>query len=92
MIEPGSVKAGDELVYVFGNRVKCRKIAKVNRITQVNSMVAGSDIIYGPGVIIIDNGSRFTPEGIGIGKSMNNTEELQPLTSEIRKEIESGQY
>ena len=75
MIEPGSVKAGDELVYVFGNRVKQRQIVKVDRVTTKNDVTMGpGGTIYRDGVIILDDGNRFTPNGVAIGLSSYDAE------------------
>lgn len=74
MLEPGSVKVGDELAYVFGNRVKQRKIVKIKRIAA-------------EGVIILEGGSRFTHDGVPIGYCSYDIE-LHLLTPELREEIE----
>jgi hypothetical protein len=75
MLEQGSVKAGDELVYKFGNRVKQRNVVKVERVTAENDATMGPDgTIYKAGVIILENGARFTPDGMAIGLSSYDAE------------------
>jgi hypothetical protein len=75
MLEQGSVTAGDELVCEFGNRVKERKIVKVERVTVENDATMGpGGTIYKAGVIILENGDRFTPDGMAIGLSSYDAE------------------
>jgi len=86
MIIPGSVKAGDELVHEYCG---IREIVKVDRITTENSLIMDPNgTLYRAGVIILENGARFTPDGRTIGLSAY-VEELYALTPELRKEIEA---
>ena len=88
MLEQGSVKAGDELVYEYCG---IREIVKVRTVTTENSVtMAPGGTIYRAGVIILENGARFTPDGRVIGFSAY-AEELYALTPELRKEIEAQQ-
>jgi hypothetical protein len=88
MLERGTVKAGDELVYEFGNRNKQRKIVKVDRVTSEHEATSllPFKTIYRAGVIILENGARFTSEGKPIGLSSYESE-LYPLTPELRADI-----
>jgi hypothetical protein len=88
MLEQGSVKAGDELVHEYSG---IREIAKVDRITTENSLIMDPNgTLYRAGVIILESGARFTPDGRTIGFSAY-VEELHALTPELRKEIEAHQ-
>ena len=60
-------------------------------------MIAIGNTIYREGVIVLESGALFTPEGTALSARNNELEsdafhpftpELHPLTPELRKEIE----
>lgn len=98
MVEPGSVRAGDELLYEFGNIPACKKIVKIGRITtRDDDAIAIGNTIYREGIIVLESGALFMPDGMAFSARNNELEsgafhpftpELHPLTPELRKEIE----
>ena len=79
MLEPGIVRAGDELVYEFGNVVKHRQSVKVKRITSESDVIVGSNgKIYNSGIIILESNACFLPNGTPLLFG-DVKEELYPL-------------
>lgn len=96
MLEPGTVKAGDELVYDFGDTPACKKIVRVDRITAENDLIVIGDTLYRAGLIVLENGGFFKPDGTTFSARNYQfeddafhpfTPELHPLTPELRKEM-----
>jgi len=78
MVEPGSVNAGDTLIREYGAPMNEREPVKVLCITAEGSRTVGPDRkVYTAGVIILEDKSRFTPDGKPIGYT-KFTEELHP--------------
>lgn len=97
MLEPGTVKAGDELVYDFGDTPACKMIVKVARITNENDVIVIGSTLYREGIIVLENGGFFRPDGTTFSARNDKIEddafhpftpELHPLTPELRKEIQ----
>lgn len=73
MLEPGTVKAGDELAERYGS-YRGPEIVKVARVTP-------------SGQIVLTDGRRFRSNGSEIGDRMV-TSSLHILTPELRKEMQ----